>query len=58
VIVTHTEVPAALQGRGVGSRFVRSMLDMIRASGKKVVPVCGFVAAFIREHPEYQNMVG
>ena len=57
VVVIHTEVPAALQGRGVGSRFVREMLDTIRASGRKVVPRCGFVAAFIRSHPEYQDLV-
>jgi len=57
VVVTHTEVPAALQGRGVGNRFVREMLDLIRASGRKVVPACGFVAAFIRGHPEYQDLL-
>ncbi|MGE0093848.1 MAG: GNAT family N-acetyltransferase [Alphaproteobacteria bacterium] len=57
VVVTHTEVPAALQGRGVGSRFVREMLDLIRANGRKVVPRCGFVAAFIRGHPEYQDLL-
>lgn len=57
LVVTHTEVPAALHGRGVGSRFVREMLDLIRASGRKVVPACGFVATFIRQHPEYQDLL-
>ncbi len=57
VVVTHTEVPTALQGKGVGSRFVQEMLDLIRASGRKVVPACGFVATFIRHHPEYQDLL-
>lgn len=57
VVVSHTEVPAALHGRGLGSKLVRGMLDLIRASNRKVVPRCGFVAAFIRAHPEYQDLV-
>ena len=57
VIVIHTEVPAAVEGRGLGSQLVRGMLDQIRASGRKVVPLCGFVASFIRSHPEYHDLV-
>ncbi len=57
VALTHAEVPPALEGRGVGSRMVRAVLDAIRPSGDKVVPACSFVAAFIRRHPEYQDLV-
>ena len=57
VVVTHTEVPASLNGRGLGSKLVAGMLDLIRASGRKVVPACGFVASFIRSHPEYQDLL-
>lgn len=57
VVVTHTEVPAALNGRGLGSKLAAGMLDLIRASGRKVVPRCGFIAAFIHAHPEYQDLV-
>ena len=57
VVVTHTEVPAALNGRGLGSRLVKGMLDLVRASGRKVVPRCGFVAAYLRRHPEYQDLL-
>ena len=57
VALTHAEVPRALEGRGIGSRMARAVLDAIRARGEKVVPQCSFVAAYIRRHPEYQDLV-
>jgi hypothetical protein len=56
IVLTHTEVPKALSGQGVGSRLVAGVLDRIRAEGAKVVAECGFVAAFIRRHPGYRDL--
>ena len=55
--LVHTEVPEALSGQGVGSRLVRGALDLIRAEGRRVVPSCSFVAAWIGKHPDYADMV-
>jgi len=57
-IITHTETPAALRGRGIGSELVAGALALIRADGRKVVPACGFVAAYLRSHPEDADLVG
>lgn len=57
ITFTHTEVPAALQGRGVGSALARGALDGARRQGLQVVPLCPFIAAFIRAHPEYHAIV-
>ena len=57
VALTHTEVPEALSGRGVGSKLVRGVLDALRAEGSKVVPRCGFVAAYVGRHPEYRDLL-
>ncbi|HEY6981095.1 GNAT family N-acetyltransferase [Reyranella sp.] len=53
LIFTHTEVPPADAGKGIGSRLVRAALDDARRRGFKIVPACSFVAAFVRRHPEY-----
>jgi len=58
IVLNHAEVPRALEGRGVGSDLVRATLDAVRAEGLKVVPRCSFVAAFIRRHPEYADLLG
>jgi len=57
-VVTHSEVPAALWGRGTGSTLVRGMLDSMRAEGRKLRPRCSFVAAYVQRHPEYRDLVG
>ena len=58
ITLTHTEVPAALRGRGIASRLTRGVLEAARAEGLKVVPRCSFVAAFMRRHPEFNDLLG
>jgi predicted GNAT family acetyltransferase len=57
IVFTHTEVPKAAEGHGVGQELVRFALDDARARGLAVVPLCPFVAAFIERHPEYRDLV-
>ena len=53
----HTEVPEPFRGRGIGETLAREALDQTRANGLGVVPECRFIRAFIRKHPEYQDLV-
>ncbi|HET9982204.1 MAG TPA: GNAT family N-acetyltransferase [Longimicrobiales bacterium] len=57
VVFTHTEVPSAAEGKGVGSRLARTALEWARAQGLRVVAECPFVASYIRRHPEYAELV-
>ena len=54
---THTEVPAPLRGRGLGSQMMRAVLQDVRAKGLKVVPRCPFVADYIRRNPEFTDLL-
>ena len=57
VIITHTETPRALRGRGIASQLVQGALERIRADGLKVVAGCGFVVDYLRKHPEFADLV-
>jgi len=57
IVLVHTEVNPAREGEGLASELVRGALDDIRARGLRVVPYCPFVAAYIRRHPEYEDLV-
>ncbi|MDO9712249.1 GNAT family N-acetyltransferase [Paracraurococcus lichenis] len=57
LVLTHTEVPEALSGQGIGSKLVRGTLDRLRKEERKIVPRCEFVAAFIERHLEYRDLV-
>ena len=58
VIITHTETPRALRGRGIASKLVQGALQLIRADGSKVVAGCGFVVDYLHKHPEFADLVG
>ena len=58
IIITHTETPRALRGRGIASELVKGALELIRADGLKVVAGCGFVVDYLQKHPEYADMEG
>jgi predicted GNAT family acetyltransferase len=48
----HTEVPAALEGRGIAGQLVRAALAYAAANAFKVEPRCSYVRAYMRRHPE------
>lgn len=56
VIITHTETPLALRGRGIASKLVHGALEQIRANDLKVVAGCGFVVDYLQKHPEYADI--
>ena len=57
LVLVHTDVDPAYEGRGLGSRLIGGALDDIRARGLLMVPLCPFVAAYVRRHPEYADLV-
>lgn len=57
VALTHTVVPAAHEGKGVGSALVVAALDWAVAEGRTVVPVCTFVQSWLARHPERADVV-
>jgi uncharacterized protein len=58
ITITHTEVPTALRGRGIGSVLVRGALELARAQGLKVASGCPFVSAYLGKHPEFNDLLG
>ena len=57
ITLLHTEVSPSVEGRGLGGRLVAGALDDIRARGLRVVPVCPFVRAYLRRHPDAADLV-
>lgn len=57
IIFTHTKVPPAHEGKGIGSKLIRAGLQYARDHQLKVVPVCPFFAAYMKEHEEVQDLL-
>ena len=56
IVFTHTIVPEELSGRGIANQLVKTALEHAREKKLTVVPQCSFVAAFIKRHPEYEEL--
>ena len=56
IIITHTETPRALRGRGIASELVKGALEMIRADGHKVIAGCGFVVDYLHRNPQFSDL--
>ncbi|WP_445525354.1 GNAT family N-acetyltransferase [Streptomyces cyslabdanicus] len=52
----HTEVGEAFAGQGLAARLVQEALTDVRASGKRIVPVCPYVAKFLKKHEEFADI--
>jgi hypothetical protein len=57
IVFTHTEVPAAHEGQGIGSSLIRYALRSARERNLQVIPICPFFAAYIKKHDEEQDLL-
>jgi len=55
LLIKHTE--AHEEGKGYASALLRHVLEEARATGRKVIPICPYAAAFMRKHPEYHDVL-
>ena len=55
--VYHTEVAPAADGKGLAKKMLQEMVDYARRNGLKVIPLCPYVHAQFRRHPdEYADL--
>jgi len=57
IYLTHTEVPVALEGQGVGTGLVEKVLADIDNKGLRLIPLCPFVAGYIKKNPDWRRIV-
>ncbi|MCZ7533757.1 MAG: N-acetyltransferase [Acidimicrobiia bacterium] len=56
-LFVHTEIDPSFEKQGLGSKLIKAALDEVAADGGTVVPLCPFVRAWIKRHPEYDSLV-
>ncbi|MGD9949947.1 MAG: GNAT family N-acetyltransferase [Desulfobulbus sp.] len=57
LVFPHTYVPPELRGRNLAAILTRFALDDARQQGKKVTPLCSYVAVFMERHKEYKDLM-
>jgi predicted GNAT family acetyltransferase len=57
LVIPHVEAHPDLRGTGAAGRVMEGVLKIARRDGLKVVPLCGYAAAYIRRHKEHQDLL-
>jgi uncharacterized protein len=57
IVIDHTGVPPAWEGKGVGSALVARMANDVAALGLRIVPRCSFIVAHIARKPALKALV-
>ena len=57
IILPHTVVPEAFEGKGIASRLARHAMQYARDHDLKVIPLCAFMGAYMTKHPETHDLV-
>ncbi|MCR6487613.1 N-acetyltransferase [Amycolatopsis sp. OK19-0408] len=56
-VFTHTEIDDAFGGQGLGKVLAAGALDDVVARGRTIVPVCPFIAGYLKKNPGYEDHV-
>ena len=57
IYLIHTEVPKELQGDGLAEALVEKAFKLIEAQKLTLIPLCSYVQAFLRKHPEWDRLL-
>ena len=57
IVLMHTEVPEKLAGHGIGCALAEYALNYARTNHMPVKVYCPFVQAYLKRHPEYDDLV-
>jgi uncharacterized protein len=57
LVIPYVYAPPELRGSGAAGRLMEGVLAQARAEGAKVVPICGYAAAYIRRHREHHDLI-
>lgn len=56
-VLMHTYVPEKYRGKGNAAKFIQQVLENHRNAKSQVMVNCAAVSRFLREHPEYNDVV-
>jgi predicted GNAT family acetyltransferase len=57
LLINHVEAPPPLRGTGTAGRLMQGIAETARREGFKLVPLCGYAAAWIRRHKEHRDLL-
>ncbi len=57
LIIRHVQAPPSLRGKGVAGRLMQGIMEIARAEGLRVRPLCSYAAAWLARHQNYSHLL-
>ena len=57
IVMTHVGVHPDHRGKGVAGKITHAALEYAKEKSLRVIPMCPYVAAYIRKHPQYVDLM-
>jgi predicted GNAT family acetyltransferase len=57
LVIRYVEAPPVLRGTGAAGRLMQGVMEIARAEGASVVPLCSYAAIWIRRHKEWHGLL-
>jgi predicted GNAT family acetyltransferase len=58
LVIQHVEAPVPLRGTGAAGRLMQGIVELARAEGRRIAPMCSYAHAWIRRHKEHHDLLG
>ena len=55
-VILHVEADRALRGTGAAGQFMQALAEHARAEGLKLAPRCSYAVAWLKRHPEFDDI--
>jgi predicted GNAT family acetyltransferase len=55
-VILHVEADPALRGTGAAGQFMQALAEHARAEGLKLAPRCSYAVAWLKRHPEFDDV--
>jgi predicted GNAT family acetyltransferase len=57
LVIPHVEAPIPLRGTGAAGKLLQGVMEIARAEGLKIMPLCGYASAWMRRHKEHRDLL-
>ena len=55
--IHYVEAPPQLRGTGAAGQLMAGIAELARDKGWRIIPICGYAAAWMRRHDEYHSLL-
>jgi predicted GNAT family acetyltransferase len=57
IIIDHTEVSPAFNGKGLGKKLVEKAVEVAREKNWKIIPLCPFAKKTFDRNPQFKDVL-